>query len=145
MRLVSRISNNSIFVYFALTITFIFNIRTIVFPTNYQQDDVAELEPIFFESFICAFDWGDQHPLFSGFVTKSLIMDATAKEHYPIIWAVLVFASAGVLSHSGIKIPYFTFFFCTSEGHGITPSRSGGEGGPSRSVRRWFTLPRARL
>ena len=68
MRLVSRISNNSIFVYFALIITFIFNIRTIVFPTNYQQDDVAELEPIFFESFICAFDWGDQHPLFSGFV-----------------------------------------------------------------------------
>ena len=27
-----------------------------------------------------------------------------------LIWAVLVFASAGVLSHSGIKIPYFTFF-----------------------------------
>ena len=49
-------------------------------------------------------------PLFSGFVTKSLIMDATATEHYPIVWGVLVFASAGVLSHSGIKIPYFTFF-----------------------------------
>ena len=49
-------------------------------------------------------------PLFSGFVTKSLIMDAAASEHYPIIWAILVFASAGVLSHSGIKIPYFTFF-----------------------------------
>ena len=49
-------------------------------------------------------------PLFSGFVTKSLIMDETANQHYPIIWAMLVFASAGVLSHSGIKIPYFTFF-----------------------------------
>ncbi|MDT2034196.1 MAG: Na(+)/H(+) antiporter subunit D [Planktomarina sp.] len=49
-------------------------------------------------------------PLFSGFVTKSLIMDATANQHYPVIWAILVFASAGVLSHSGIKIPYFTFF-----------------------------------
>ena len=49
-------------------------------------------------------------PLFSGFVTKSLIMDETANQHYPIIWAVLLFASAGVLSHSGIKIPYFTFF-----------------------------------
>ena len=49
-------------------------------------------------------------PLFSGFVTKSLIVDASAKEHYTLIWAVLVFASAGVLSHSGIKIPYFTFF-----------------------------------
>ena len=49
-------------------------------------------------------------PLFSGFVTKSLIMDETANQHHPIIWAILVFASAGVLSHSGIKIPYFTFF-----------------------------------
>ena len=49
-------------------------------------------------------------PLFSGFVTKSLIMDETANQHYPIIWAILLFASAGVLSHSGIKIPYFTFF-----------------------------------
>ena len=49
-------------------------------------------------------------PLFSGFVTKSLIIDASAEKHYTIIWAILVFASAGVLSHSGIKIPYFTFF-----------------------------------
>jgi len=49
-------------------------------------------------------------PLFSGFVSKSLILSASAKEHYALVWAVLVFASAGVLSHSGIKIPYFTFF-----------------------------------
>ena len=49
-------------------------------------------------------------PLFSGFVTKSLIIDASAEKHYTTIWAILVFASAGVLSHSGIKIPYFTFF-----------------------------------
>lgn len=49
-------------------------------------------------------------PFFSGFVTKSLIIDETAGAHYTLIWAVLVFASAGVLSHSGIKIPFFTFF-----------------------------------
>ncbi len=49
-------------------------------------------------------------PLFSGFVSKSLILSATADNQYPIVWAALVFASAGVLSHSGIKIPYFTFF-----------------------------------
>ncbi|MFT4960360.1 MAG: multicomponent Na+:H+ antiporter subunit D [Paracoccaceae bacterium] len=49
-------------------------------------------------------------PLFSGFVTKSLIVDQAAVNNYPIIWGVLVFASAGVLSHSGIKIPFFTFF-----------------------------------
>ncbi len=49
-------------------------------------------------------------PLFSGFVTKSLILSASAKEHYYIIWAILLFASAGVFHHSGIKIPYFAFF-----------------------------------
>jgi multicomponent Na+:H+ antiporter subunit D len=49
-------------------------------------------------------------PLFSGFVTKSLILDQTATAHHPYVWAILVFASAGVLSHSGIKIPFFTFF-----------------------------------
>lgn len=49
-------------------------------------------------------------PLFSGFVTKSLVLDASAENHYMIVWAMLVFASAGVLSHSGIKIPFFTFF-----------------------------------
>lgn len=49
-------------------------------------------------------------PLFSGFVSKSLILSAAADNNYAIVWGVLVFASAGVLSHSGIKIPYFTFF-----------------------------------
>ena len=49
-------------------------------------------------------------PLFSGFVSKSLILDASATTGHWIVWLVLVFASAGVLSHSGIKIPFFTFF-----------------------------------
>ena len=49
-------------------------------------------------------------PLFSGFVTKSLVLGEAAKAHYQWVWAALVFASAGVLSHSGIKIPFFTFF-----------------------------------
>jgi multicomponent Na+:H+ antiporter subunit D len=49
-------------------------------------------------------------PLFSGFVAKSLTMSAVAKEGYIVIWMMLLFASAGVLEHSGIKIPYFTFF-----------------------------------
>ena len=49
-------------------------------------------------------------PLFSGFVTKSLTIGATAKEGYFLVWMALIFASAGVLEHSGIKIPYFAFF-----------------------------------
>jgi multicomponent Na+:H+ antiporter subunit D len=49
-------------------------------------------------------------PLFSGFVSKSMILTAAAGEGYWGIWAILVFASAGVMEHSGIKIPYFAFF-----------------------------------
>lgn len=49
-------------------------------------------------------------PLFSGFVSKSMIMSAAAEEHQVFVWFVLLFASAGVLHHAGIKIPFFTFF-----------------------------------
>jgi len=49
-------------------------------------------------------------PLFSGFISKSLILDAASKNSYYLVWFCLVVASAGVLSHSGIKIPFFTFF-----------------------------------
>jgi len=49
-------------------------------------------------------------PLFSGFVAKSLILAAAVEEGHPIVWMVLLFASAGVFHHSGIKIPFFAFF-----------------------------------
>lgn len=49
-------------------------------------------------------------PLFSAFVTKSMIMVAAVEEHHYIVWLFLLFASAGVLEHAGIKIPYFSFF-----------------------------------
>ena len=49
-------------------------------------------------------------PLFSGFISKSMILTALGHEGYWFPWAVLVFASAGVFHHSGIKIPYFAFF-----------------------------------
>tara|TARA_B100000900_G_scaffold122480_1_gene103354 strand:- start:4220 stop:5605 length:1386 start_codon:yes stop_codon:yes gene_type:complete len=42
--------------------------RDVLFPKNFQQDDIAELEPIFFDRLICAFNYGDQHPLFSSIV-----------------------------------------------------------------------------
>jgi multicomponent Na+:H+ antiporter subunit D len=49
-------------------------------------------------------------PLFSGFVSKALILTAAAEQGYFMTWLVLLFASAGVFHHSGIKIPYFAFF-----------------------------------
>ncbi len=49
-------------------------------------------------------------PLFSGFVSKSMVMTALLLEGYHGIWLMLLFASAGVFHHAGIKIPYFAFF-----------------------------------
>ena len=49
-------------------------------------------------------------PLFSAFVTKSLILAAAAEQGRWLVWLMLLFASAGVLEHAGIKIPFFAFF-----------------------------------
>ncbi|VAV88399.1 Na(+) H(+) antiporter subunit A [hydrothermal vent metagenome] len=49
-------------------------------------------------------------PFLSAFVTKSLILAAVADEGHWFVFGVLIFASAGVLEHAGIKIPYFAFF-----------------------------------
>lgn len=49
-------------------------------------------------------------PLFSGFVSKGMIMAAIVHEGLFIPWLLLLFASAGVFHHAGIKIPFFAFF-----------------------------------
>ena len=49
-------------------------------------------------------------PLFSGFVSKSLILAAMIHEGHEYLWLALLFASAGVFHHAGIKVPYFAFF-----------------------------------
>jgi multicomponent Na+:H+ antiporter subunit D len=49
-------------------------------------------------------------PLFSAFVSKSMVIAAAAEQGYFWTWIVLLFASAGVFHHAGIKIPYFAFF-----------------------------------
>ncbi len=55
-------------------------------------------------------------PLLAAFVTKAMIISAViyeASHGHPglyVIAGMLLFASAGVMEHSGIKVPYFTFF-----------------------------------
>jgi len=49
-------------------------------------------------------------PLTSGFVTKSMVLSAASHEGYLVAFLVLLFASAGVMDHSGIKVPFFAFF-----------------------------------
>ncbi|MFT5111254.1 MAG: multicomponent Na+:H+ antiporter subunit D [Parasphingorhabdus sp.] len=49
-------------------------------------------------------------PLFSGFVSKAMVMVAVMDEGHVVIWMMMLFASAGVFHHAGIKIPFFAFF-----------------------------------
>ena len=49
-------------------------------------------------------------PGFSGFVSKSMILSAVGYEHMYAVSLFLLVASAGVVDHSGIKIPFFSFF-----------------------------------
>jgi multicomponent Na+:H+ antiporter subunit D len=49
-------------------------------------------------------------PLFSGFVSKSMVIEAAALDHKAIIWLMLTLASVGTFLHTGLKLPYFTFF-----------------------------------
>jgi multicomponent Na+:H+ antiporter subunit D len=49
-------------------------------------------------------------PIFSGFISKSMIVSAAAHNKLTVVWLILQFASAGVFHHAGIKVPFFTFF-----------------------------------
>ncbi|MCH7930001.1 MAG: Na(+)/H(+) antiporter subunit D [Proteobacteria bacterium] len=49
-------------------------------------------------------------PLFSGFVSKSMVMAAALEEGYDWVWLLLLLASAGAFHYVGIKIPFFAFF-----------------------------------
>ncbi|MCB2081105.1 MAG: Na(+)/H(+) antiporter subunit D, partial [Rickettsiales bacterium] len=49
-------------------------------------------------------------PLTSGFVSKSLTAEAAVEAHLPMVWYLLLAASAGVFLHAGVKFPWFVFF-----------------------------------
>lgn len=49
-------------------------------------------------------------PLASGFVSKSMIIDAAAKQHLAAPWVLLMAASAGAVLHAGLRLPWFLFF-----------------------------------
>ncbi len=49
-------------------------------------------------------------PLLSGFVTKSMILSAALDDGRWVVYVLLLVASAAVVDHSGIKVPFFAFF-----------------------------------
>src|SRR3989338_7993599 len=49
-------------------------------------------------------------PLFSGFVSKSMVVAAASHEHRPFVMLLLTMASSGTFLHTGLKLPYYMFF-----------------------------------
>ncbi len=49
-------------------------------------------------------------PLFSGFVSKSMVVSAAGETHRMVVFLLLTLASAGTFLHTGLKLPYYMFF-----------------------------------
>ena len=57
-------------------------------------------------------------PFFSGFVSKSMIVQAGFEDHKLWVGFLLMLASAGTFLHTGLKVPYFIWFgknHCTKD------------------------------
>lgn len=49
-------------------------------------------------------------PLFTGFISKSLIITAAGNGHFTVTWLILLFASAGIFYVAGLRISFSAFF-----------------------------------
>jgi len=61
-------------------------------------------------------------PLFSGFVSKSMVVSSAGETHRAAIFLMLTLASAGTFLHTGLKLPYYMFF---GKDSGLPPQRAG--------------------
>lgn len=61
-------------------------------------------------------------PLFSGFISKGMVIASAALKHEPIIEMLLVLASVGTFLCIGVKIPHLVFFTGKSEGKAHEPT-----------------------
>lgn len=49
-------------------------------------------------------------PFFNGFISKSMVVSAAGELHLEIVMLLLTIATIGTFLHSGLKLPYFTWF-----------------------------------
>ena len=63
-------------------------------------------------------------PLFSGFVSKSMVVTAAGESHRALIFLMLALASSGTFLHTGLKLPYYMFFGKDSGVRGQDPPRN---------------------
>jgi multicomponent Na+:H+ antiporter subunit D len=63
-------------------------------------------------------------PLFSGFVSKSMVVAAAGETHRAAVFLLLTLASSGTFLHTGLKLPYYMFFGKDSGPRGQEPPRN---------------------
>jgi multicomponent Na+:H+ antiporter subunit D len=63
-------------------------------------------------------------PLFSGFVSKSMVVSAAGESGLGAVFLMLTLASAGTFLHTGLKLPYYMFFGKDSGARGHEPPRN---------------------
>jgi multicomponent Na+:H+ antiporter subunit D len=56
-------------------------------------------------------------PLFSGFVSKSMVVSAAGEAHLTSAFLLLTLASSGTFLHTGLKLPYYMFFGSAKADH----------------------------
>ena len=49
-------------------------------------------------------------PLFNGFISKSMVISAAREEGFQVIFVFLILSSVGTFLHTGLKLPYYTWF-----------------------------------
>lgn len=49
-------------------------------------------------------------PLFNGFISKSMVVSAAGEAHFDTAMLLLLLASVGTFLHTGLKLPYFTWW-----------------------------------
>lgn len=49
-------------------------------------------------------------PLFNGYISKSMVVSAAGEAHFETAMLLLILASVGTFLHTGLKLPYFTWF-----------------------------------
>lgn len=49
-------------------------------------------------------------PLFNGFISKSMVIQGATDAHLEVVTLLLLMASVGTFLHTGLKLPYFTWF-----------------------------------
>jgi multicomponent Na+:H+ antiporter subunit D len=64
-------------------------------------------------------------PLFNGFISKAIIVEAAGQSHLYVAKMLLILASVGTFLSVGIKLPYYTWFHTPKKEHTLKPIPKG--------------------